>query len=98
MKKSWGDFMAVPCFLSHIMININLSVFPCAHIKFMLYIYFAHFLSQKTITKFFHLSKAITTASLDIALTQTISVHFGVFNFGYLTLEKNIENAEVPQI
>lgn len=50
MKESWGDFMAVPCFLSYIMIYSNLSVFPWAHIKFMLYI-FSSFSTSKNNNK-----------------------------------------------
>lgn len=39
MKESRGDFMVIPCSLSHIMIY-NVSVFPWTRIKFMLYIFF----------------------------------------------------------
>lgn len=89
--------MAVPCLLSHVMIYNNVSLFLEAHIKVMLYI-FPHFLLQKTITKFVQLCKVIA-ASLAIALNYIVSVlFFEVVNFGYLTLEENIEEAKVTDI
>ena len=97
MKASRADFMAVPCFLSHIVIYNNCCWYYLEHVLNLCYIFFAYFLPQKT-TKFFPLCKAITTASLDIAMNQIISLHLGVFNFGNLTPEKKIEDAKVPDI
>lgn len=94
MKESREDFMAVPCFLSHIMIYNNMSVFVRAPVEFMLF--FCSFSIPEN-NKILSSPQSNNYDLAGLALNQILSLNCGIFSVGYPTPEKSIENAKLSQ-